>query len=305
VKNPAAALVPARQARADLFRHDGALLRSLASFGARYAPHALRRALPPAFGVAFAMGMPALRARVRSNLRRMAGSQTFARESADVARTFAHFASCLTEGMAMARTSPPHVALDIDGEAHLRAVLDARAGAILVTAHTGGWEVAGPLLAETFGVEIVIAMRREPNARGRAIQDLARARSGVRVVHVDGEPLAALPLFTHLRRGGIVGVQIDRAPGGSASHALPLPLFGLLGRVPSGPFELARVTGAKVVPVFARRVGYLHYEVSISPPIDVPRRASRDELTHAGARAVVAMEAFLSAHPTHWFDFGD
>jgi len=158
------------------------------------------------------------------------------------------------------------------------------------------------LLAKRWGVEILIAMRREPNARARAIQDRARARSGVKVVHIDGEPLAVLPMFTHLRAGGVVGVQIDRAP--EVARALPIELFGMSARVPGGPFELARATGAKIVPVFASRRGYLHYAIEVGAPIAVARRASHEDLLKAGSAAVAQMEAFLSAHPTHWFDFG-
>jgi lauroyl/myristoyl acyltransferase len=301
---PTAALQSATAgARRGLVPHDGALLRRLARFGAHHGPGVLLRVLPSMFGVAFAAGLPVLRRRVRNNLRRIGTGQSRAREAVDVARTFAQFASCLTEAMVMSRAAPPEVALEVHGEEHLVSVLEQKRGAILVTAHTGGWEIAGPLLAKKFGLEILIAMRRERDPRARAIQDEARARSGgVKVVHVDGEPLAGLPLFTHLRRGGLVGVQIDRAL--DPDRVLPVTVFGVPGRVPSGPFELARVTGSPVVPVFARRVGYLRYSVTICAAIDVPRSADQDELTRAGARAAAEMTAFLSAHPTHWFDFG-
>lgn len=296
------ALTEPRPAATGFFRYDGAFLRGLASLGARYAPAWLLKRVPAACGLAFALAMPGKRRKLRANLRRILGPRTSAEELLDVTRTFIGFAGCLTDALAMGRAVTPEIELCVIGDAHLREVLAAGRGAILATAHTGGWEIAGPLLAKRFAVQIMIAMRREPNGRARAIQDRARAQSGMKVVHIDGEPLAVLPLFTHLRRGGVVGVQIDRTP--EQGRAFAVELFGMPGRVPSGPFELARASGAPIVPVFARRRGYLAYDVEVGAPIHVARQASAEELVRAGRSVVGQLEAFLSAHPTDWFDFG-
>src|SRR5262249_31085728 len=154
-------------------------------------------------------------------------------------------------------------------------------GIILVTAHTGGWETAGPLLKKDFDLDVMIAMQGEPDEKARQIQDRARRRSGIKIAHVGDEPLAVLPLFTHLRRGGVLGVQIDRAP--DAMRSLPVEFLGSPWRVPSGPFELARATGAPILPVFTRRLGYFRYEIRLSPLIEVAPEASPSALEEAAA----------------------
>jgi lauroyl/myristoyl acyltransferase len=285
-----------------VFRHDGPFWRSLATFGAAHAPRALVRYSPPAWAFAFALAMPDARARVRKNLRWVLGTRPYQAEIVDVFRTFSNFASCLTEGLAMGGPHAPEVASVIHGENHLRAVMGGGRGVILVTAHTGGWETAGPLLRKQFKRDVMIVMQREPDVRAREIQDRARRRSGIRIVHVGGEPLAVLPLLSHVRRGGVLGLQIDRAP--NAMRSIPVPLFGTPARVPSGPFLLARAAGVPILPVFTRRLGYFRYEIQISAPLEIPKTAPDDALARAAERAAADMERFIRAHPTHWFDFG-
>src|SRR5436190_17018334 len=135
---------------AETFRHDGPFWRSLASFAAAHAPRVLVRYSPPAWAFAFALAMPGARERVRRNLRWVLGPRPYREEMVDVFRTFSHFASCLTEGLAMGGPNVPEVECVVRGEAHLREALDGGRGAVLVTAHTGGWETAGPPLGKEF-----------------------------------------------------------------------------------------------------------------------------------------------------------
>jgi lauroyl/myristoyl acyltransferase len=286
-----------------LFRHDGPFWRGLASFGAAHAPEAVVRYSPPAWAFAFALAMPGMRAHIRKNLRLVLGPRSYPRELLDVFRTFSHFASCLTEGLAVgAARSHEKLHCRIEGAEHLQRAIALGRGVILVTAHTGAWEIAGPMLKKEFDRDVVIVMQREPNEQARQIQDRARQQSGIKVVHVGSEPLAALALVPHLRKGGIVGVQIDRAP--DARRSIAVRLFGAPVRVPSGPFFLARACAAPILPVFTRRLGYFHYEIRLCPPLEIPKSASDDALARAAERAAAEMESFLGAHPTHWFDFG-
>jgi KDO2-lipid IV(A) lauroyltransferase len=124
----------------------------------------------------------------------------------------------------------------------------------------------------------------------------------VRIAHVGTEPLSVLPLFTHLRRGGVLGVQIDRAP--VAMRSIAVRLFDAPARVPSGPFWLARATGAPIVPVFAHRSGHFRYEIRISPARELAREGSEEDLQKVAQDVTLEMERFIRMHPTHWFHFG-
>jgi KDO2-lipid IV(A) lauroyltransferase len=260
------------------------------------------RYAPPAFAFAFALALPGVRARVRRNLRAVLGPRPYHEELVDVFRTFSHFASCLTEALALGAPHPRDAEYTVEGAHHLEQAMARSRGVIVVTAHTGAWETAGPLLKKALGADMLIAMERERDERAREIQDRTRNRAGVRIAHVGTEPLAVLPLFTHLRRGGVLGVQIDRAP--SAMRSIPVRLFDAPARVPSGPFWLARATGAPIVPVFAYRRGHFHYEIRISSPRELARDASQEALYRTAQDVTAEMESFIRLHPTHWFHFG-
>ena len=284
-------------------RPDSAFLRRLAYAGARFGPRFVIEHSPKFFGTAFALGLPETRARVRSNLRRVQGQRGFLREQRDVVQTFTSYAACLAESLGIERVDGQNTELSVHGEGHLRSALEAGRGVILVTGHIGPWDCAAHLLAKNFSANVLVVMLAEPDAAARKVHDSVRERSGVRVVHVGDHPLDALPLLRHVRSGGVVAVQLDRAaPGG---RFLDVELFGNKEQMPEGPFRLAALSGAPIVPIFAHRVGFFRYEFSVAPPIRLERQASPVELRAAAASAAQSMQSFISRHPTEWFHFAN
>jgi lauroyl/myristoyl acyltransferase len=282
-------------------RPDSAFLRRLAYAGARFGPRFVIEHSPKFFGTAFALALPETRQRVLRNLRRVKGQRSFLSEQRDVLRTFTSYASCLAESLGVERADGQNTELSLQGAAHLRAALEVGRGVILVTGHIGPWDCAARLLSKDFNAEVIVVMLAEPDAAARKVHDAVRERSGVRVVHVGDHPLDALPLLRHLRGGGVVAIQLDReAPAG---RALDVELFGGPAAMPEGPFRLAALAGAPIVPIFAHRVGYFRYEFSIDAPIWVNRQATRADLQVAAASAAQVMQSFISRYPTEWFHF--
>lgn len=282
-------------------RSDATFWRRLARLGATSGPEWFVRYSPPAIGlVACALATRERRA-VAENLRRVRGERGAVRDALDVAATFATYASCLAEilGAGSPRGRLPRAV--IHGELN---VLDAAAegrGVIFATAHTAGWETVGPLLSRDHGLRVMIAEAAEPDAGARAIQDEARRTHGLLVAHVGDDPLSALPLVRHLRDQGVVALQTDRLPPGMRGRRVSL--FGGAAAIPEGPFRLAMLSGAPVVPIFAARTGYRQYVVVADGPIRLSRAATDAELDAAAQAVANAMQAFLQRHPTQWFHF--
>ena len=284
-------------------RPDSAFLRRLAYAGARFGPRFVIEHSPKLFGTAFALALPATRGRVLRNLRRIKGQRAFLKEQRDVVETFTSYAACLAESLGIERSDAEGTELVVHGEAHLKAALASARGVILVTAHIGPWDCAARLLAKDFSADVVVVMLAEPDAAARKIHDSVRERTGVRVMHVGDHPLDSLPLLRHVRNGGVLAVQLDRAaPGG---RFLDVELFGGIEHVPEGPFRLAALSGAPIVPIFAHRAGYFRYEFSVEAPIWVERAATHPALQAAAAAAARSMQAFISRHPTEWFHFAN
>ena len=180
------------------------------------------------------------------------------------------------------------------------ALADGR-GVLLVTAHTAGWETVGSLLSRDHSLRVMIVEQAERNPVARTIQDQARQAHGLTVAHVGEDPLSALPLARHLREGGVVALQIDRAPRWLRTRGVTM--FGAPARVPEGPLRLAMLTGAPLVPVFAARTGHRRYHIVAHPPVRVRRAAVEAELDVAAQILANALESFVRLRPTQWFHF--
>jgi lauroyl/myristoyl acyltransferase len=256
---------------------------------------------PTMWGALFACLLPRERAQIRRALRLLGTNGTRFEETRDVLRTFVSYAHCFAESLAVERPEAAGAKPVVHGEEHLHRVLEDGRGAVIVTAHSGAWDFAARCLSRDYALELMLVMAPETDARARGLQDEIRERAGARIAHVGRHPLDALPVLRHLRRGGVVAAQLDRV--GAGQTAIDVSLAGGPFAVPAGPFHLAMLSGAPLLPVFTRRTGYFRYEVAILPPIHVRKRANTGDLVAAATSAVGGMESFLRRDPTQWFHF--
>ena len=144
-------------------------------------------------------------------------------------------------------------------------------------------------------------MAHEPNQSTNPYVERMREDLGLDVIYSDRSVLSSLELLHALRRNEIVALQIDRLA--ASDSAREVEMFGSAIRLPSGPFELARLSGAPLVAVFAPRIGTRHYEIHLGELRSLPRNASPEQ-TEACFRGVIAeMEDMLRLHPHQWFQF--
>jgi lauroyl/myristoyl acyltransferase len=300
--NPTGSSSDAPSARSRL-AHDAAFWRKLARFGAARGPEWWVRYSPSFFGLAAALAVPRARRAVHANLRRIRGPRSSFREALDIAHTFHSYAGCLAEVLSSDSKNHRRPTAVLHGDHNVDLALAPGKGIVLVTAHTAGWEMLGPLLhrENNHTRDVVMVMTPEPDGRAQRLHDEARAAIGNRVSHV-GDPFASLSLLRDLRAGAIVALQLDRVPPGMKTR--PVTLMGAPGAIPEGPIRLAAVSGAPLFPLFSARTGYREYLIDARPPIFVPRRASEAELDAVAQRLGDELGRFLRAHPTQWFDFG-
>lgn len=285
----------------DLRRHDSVLWRRAIHAGVERGPEAFVRHSPALFGLVVGALLPRQRRAIERNLRRMLGPRARAKEQADVAKVFVNFACCLTETfIASSNRREQLVGRCLNDDRYMGARAEGK-GVIIATAHIGGWQAAGPILRSVHPDDVLIVMLRERDGRAQAVQDGLRDRAGMRVAHIGTSPLDALPLLAHLRKRGVLAVQIDRVPEGMRGREVKL--FGGPWWLPEGPLVLSALSGAPVVPVFTRRLGFMQYEVHIGVPLHLPRRPTSTELDTAAQGIATEMESFLRANPTQWFHF--
>jgi KDO2-lipid IV(A) lauroyltransferase len=280
--------------------HDGLFWRKLAHFGATRGPEWWVRYSPTFFGLAAAALVPDARRAVRDNLRLLRGPQPRLREAFGVAQTFTTYAGCLAEILSSGSKNARVPVATFVGRPFLDAVLARKTGFVVVTAHTAGWEIVGPLLTRDFAIKLMIVMEAERSAAARELHDRARLASGVAVAHV-GDPLASLGMLKHVRNGGALALQIDRVAPGMRTRRVEL--FGREGVVPEGPLRIAQMARVPIVPVFCARVAYRRYVIQIQEPVELPPRAPDAQVDEAAQRLAGGMTEFLRNHPTQWLRF--
>jgi KDO2-lipid IV(A) lauroyltransferase len=182
-----------------------------------------------------------------------------------------------------------------EAESLIRSELERGHGLILLGAHLGQWDAALIDLAKS-GRKVHVIMRREEESAAR-FAETARRVAGLRIVHASEDAFMMVDLLAALRRGEIVAAQGDRAYGNRLER---VTLFGGETRIPSGPLELARLSGASILPaawVFERGGGY---RVVMEAPLRPAAAAGV-----AAAACAAAMERLIGAHPEQWFNFYD
>lgn len=280
-------------------RFDGAAWRRLAAEGSAQGPEWLKRHGPGAIAALLFLLVGAHRRGATRNLQQVLHTDRGTARRAAFGM-FREFARCTSEAMEQT-ARPDALRLDRPLRDPVAHALRKGRGAVVATAHFGGWQVAARALAD-LGRPVNVVMAREPNPTTREQARTASPRPGVHVVFADASVFASLALIRALERNEIVAVQLDRMLG--RAGARPLPFLGAPAPFPSGPFVLARLSRAPVIPVFAPRLGRRHYRLEFGRPVHVPRETrAPGALDDAMREGVRPLEEAVRARPLQWFRF--
>ncbi len=279
-------------------RLNRALFYRLAGAVASALPRSVRLPLARALGRALVGACPAEARAVRGNLARVDPGAPDATRARQVGDLFGHFAMCFADLLTANRTwDSAGLLANREGDEHVERVLGGGTGFVVLTAHIGNWELAGRTLVARGGgrpIHIVMAPEADPG-----VERLLRVEgTPIRFVTLRA-PADAVPLVAALRRGGIVGMQGDRALGHRGD--VPVDFFGAPALFPLGPFLLARAAGVPVLPAFCLLRPDLRYTVSVLPPLYVTRGAEEATLR----QWVASVGTVIGRHPTQWFNFFD
>ncbi len=173
-------------------------------------------------------------------------------------------------------------------------------GILLVTPHLGNWEL-GSVLLTGLGVTPMVLTAPEPDDGLTEARIEARRRLGVGTVVVGSDPFAFVPVIQHLQAGGVVALLIDRAP---TVHSVETPFFGRPFRASLAAAELARASGAAVLPVYIVHEGAEHRAYAL-PEIGYDRRglSARNAREELAGRILRAFEPAVRQFPEQWFHF--
>ncbi|MGA0066874.1 MAG: phosphatidylinositol mannoside acyltransferase [Candidatus Nanopelagicales bacterium] len=177
----------------------------------------------------------------------------------------------------------------------LDAAVDAGAGAIMVTSHSGNWDLAGAWACDRYGSLVTVAERLKPE--GLYDKFVAYRESlGMEVLpHGDAESFRTL--VRRLREGKLVCLVADRDLSGSG---VPVDFFGETASMPGGPALLSTITGAPIM-----NVGLWHVDeglrARVGDPLVHPEGLDRAETVAALTQSMAdGFAASIRAHPVDW-----
>lgn len=156
--------------------------------------------------------------------------------------------------------------------------------AILITFHGGPMTMLA-FVAKSLPGPVLSVRRNEPPRRGKA----------TRIIHTAGgveqRAQAFHGAFEHLRSGGFVIIAADVVTG----EVIEVPFFEKTIRLARGPFALARLTGAPLVPLVLHW-GKAGLETTLGEPIAMSGSGAEGEES-AARRAAVWLEQRLLQFP--------
>jgi KDO2-lipid IV(A) lauroyltransferase len=192
----------------------------------------------------------------------------------------------------------------IEGAGHLERAVAAGKGVILMTGHFCANRIAVRHLAAS-GYPVLSVHNRRPSNRleGRLGRSVLQPRhiqlqrqANPDVVYVqDAE--CSLKVVQRLRSGGLVNIQFDGVPG---FRTVEWPFLGRQWRFPAGFFDIARLSGATVLPMLClgRSTGF---RIVFSPSMEVAQASLPDEFVDRNMPAFMeVLGRQIAEHPEEW-----
>ncbi|MGZ3424090.1 MAG: lysophospholipid acyltransferase family protein, partial [Polyangiales bacterium] len=183
----------------------------------------------------------------------------------------------------------------VDGWDRFEAAKARNKGVIVITAHTGNWDLAACACAARTPLAVVT---KRLSMRGLdAFWQSSRAARGLELLAApDGRIYE--PVRARLERGGSVALLVDQDPERTTS-VIEADFLGETALHDTFAATLAARTGASIVVAFARREGDRHV-VEVLDTFTPESRRGRDFVVETTRAIAARLDAFVRAHPDQW-----
>jgi len=269
---------------------------------------ALRLGRPPARGILYLIAAyffafaPAARRAAREYLRRALGREPTAR---DRFRQVFAFASTILDRFYLLNERYELFAVTTEGEELMRDAVASGAGAFLLGAHLGSFEMMSAVGRRQPGLRVAMAMYDDNSNRLTAMLGAGSSAHAPEII-----PLGHLETMLRIRdclaAGTFVGMLADRTPGESPGQLVSF--LGAPALFPSGPMRAAAALRCKVIFMTSLYRGGNRYHIVFRQLADFSRPAAHSReaaVREAIERYVALIEECCRSDPYNWFNFYD
>ncbi|WP_238386602.1 LpxL/LpxP family acyltransferase [Chitinophaga rupis] len=218
-----------------------------------------------------------------------------------VYRNYYVFGQTLIDKVVVMAGIPNRFTFQFEGEHHLRQLIAAGKGGILLSAHLGNWEVAGHLF-KRLETRINIVMFDGEHERIKQYLSSVTGERNVNVIVIKDDLSHIYAINDALSNNELVCMHADRfLEGNKTETAL---FLGSNARFPAGPFLLAATFRVPVSLVFAFKESATHYHLFATPPREYHGRRKQG-VQEAVQDFVHVMEEKVRQYPEQWFNYYD
>ncbi len=239
---------------------------------------------------------------VRANLEVVLGNPRVPPEQ--VREVFRNFGMYLVDFFRFGRLTQDSVRrmVRFEGLQNIEEAMRRGKGLIGASAHLGNYELAGAVLA-MLGMPVSGVVLTHQNPQVDRFFRSQRARVGVQSIPV--QQMARKDFLeaslSVLRNRGVLGLVADRD---YFNRGIPLPMFGKVCRLPTGPAWFSLKTGAPVVPTFLVREPDGNFRMITEKPLQVPVEVDREQavwrITEEWSQRLAQV---IRRYPTQWYMF--
>lgn len=244
---------------------------------------------------------------IRKNLRVIWDDASWAETFVGAYMVFVNFGWTYIDGI-RTRLGQKVISWEIEGLSVFEELRNTPGAAIILTTHTGNYDLAAALFSPKFGraLHTVRAPERSPflqEIRRKELQADTDRYEHFKVHYNSSDSLLGIELARLLAEGELVAIQSDRVMGGVVPIEVPLPGKNVSFRLPKGPLILAVISKCPCFPLHVVRDRYRHYRIIFHKPLEiVPVKGRAREADYARAWAASLM-GFLETHALEWFVF--
>lgn len=179
-------------------------------------------------------------------------------------------------------------------------------GVILLSAHIGNWEIIGNLLSDRLSAHTYAVLLDNDKQEIKEVFKSVTENRRFTTITMTGNILdVIIPIKAALANNGIVCFLADRF---ISSSKVKIRFFGEETSFPTGPFEIAAITGTPILPVFSIKDSLTHFTTKAYRPIafeNVTKENRREYIRQAMEIFIATLEDVAKKHPYHWFNFYD
>jgi len=184
--------------------------------------------------------------------------------------------------------------VQLEGRENLTEALSHGRGAVLITSHSGNWEILGTTLGLD-GFPLVGVAQKQTNPDMDRFINEYRQMSGMKIIYKTG----VRDMIKVLGEGQCLILLMDQDAN---RGGVMVDFFGRLASTPQGAAALARLKDAPIVPIFITENSDGTHTGILHPPVWVEKTSDRDhDILITTQQLTTLIEQHIRQYPHEWF----